>query len=192
MIKCYSLGNFIIHKGMDATKYLLSTFQCALDIDIQNFLKEKAILYEQQNISRTYLLIDECHAYLLAYYTIAIKEFQFNENLSRAKRKKYLGTSYEANKQFPALLIGQIGKNSTVPKEYQIAGKDIFLSIMDTISSIRELAGGRLIYVEAKAHPYLHTFYTSYNFMLYHDEQGNAIHNANGLHLYMLPSPKCF
>lgn len=75
MIKCFRLGSFIIHKGMDATKELLSSFQCALDIDIQNFLKEKAILYEQQNISRTYLLIDESHAYLLAYYTIAIKEF---------------------------------------------------------------------------------------------------------------------
>lgn len=177
---------------MDATKELLSTFQCALDIDIQNFLKEKAILYEQQNISRTYLLIDDSHAYLLAYYTIAIKEFQFDENLSRAKKKKYLGTSYEANKQCSAILIGQIGKNSAVPKKYQISGNDILLSIMDTISSIRELAGGRLLYVEAKPHPYLHMFYTSFHFMLYHDEEGNVLHNANGLHMYIMPSPKYF
>lgn len=80
MIKCYSLGNFIIHKGMDATKYLLSTFQCALDIDIQNFLKEKAILYEQQNISRMYLLIDECHAYIhptILCYTMMSKEMLY-------------------------------------------------------------------------------------------------------------------
>lgn len=190
----YRLGNLIIREGKENVKEFLTTFQCSLDRDIENFLLEKAILYEQQNISRTFMIVDyiENSLVLLAYYTIAIKEFQFNENLSRAKRKKYLGTSYEANKQFPALLIGQIGKNSTVPKEYQIAGKDILLSIMDTISSIRELAGGRLVYVEAKPHPYLHTFYTSYNFMLYHDEQGIAIHNANGLHLYMMPSPKCF
>lgn len=139
----YRLGNLIIREGKENVESFLKTFQCNLDKDIEKFLLEKSILYEQQNISRTFLIVDyiENSLVLLAYYTIAIKEFQFDENLSRAKKKKYLGTSYEANKQCSAILIGQIGKNSAVPKKYQISGNDILLSIMDTISSIRELAG---------------------------------------------------
>ena len=38
---------------------LISIFVCHKDLDIENFLKEKAILFEKLGKSRTYLIFDE-------------------------------------------------------------------------------------------------------------------------------------
>ena len=37
---------------------ILKKFKCALNRDIEVFLKEKAFIFDKRNISKTYLLID--------------------------------------------------------------------------------------------------------------------------------------
>lgn len=165
-----------------------------MDRDVESFLKYKAELYEQHNISRTYFILNiRNNEYeFLAFFTITIKEFHFDENLSRGNKKKYLGTSYENKRNISAILIGQLGKNYAIPHSLQISGKLIMNCALDIISIIRDYAGGRLLYVEAKDNKYLHTFYTASSFSLYHDESNQPIVNKQGLFTYLLPCSKCF
>lgn len=194
MIQQYNLHNLIEKVGRNEIERFISTFECNLDREIEHFLLEKAIIYEQHNISRTFLVVNDNHehVYLLAYYTIVMKEFKLEEKLSRSKKKKYLGTTFEINQPFPAILIGRIGKNTSVLKQLQISGENLMLRILETVNRICDYAGGRLLYVEAKDNKYLHTFYTASSFSLYHDESNQPIVNKQGLFTYLLPCSKCF
>ena len=97
---------------------LISIFVCKKDMDIENFLKEKAILFEKMGKSRTYFLYDEedDEFKILAYFTLAIQVLKVPEELlSGRKTKIYDGFSSKIRgikiTEFPAILIGQFGKN---------------------------------------------------------------------------------
>lgn len=97
---------------------LISIFVCEKDKDIENFLKEKAILFEKLGKSRTYFVFDEedDDFKILAYFTLAIQVLKVPKKLlSGRKTKNFDGFSSkikgEKITEFPAILIGQLGKN---------------------------------------------------------------------------------
>ena len=53
-------------------KKLLKTFQCSRNIDLQDFLYNKAITFEKHFRARTYLYISNDTQEVAAYFTIAI------------------------------------------------------------------------------------------------------------------------
>lgn len=52
-----NLEHIIDELGEDRTKEILSSFSCALNPDVEKFLKEKAIEFSKQSISATHLVL---------------------------------------------------------------------------------------------------------------------------------------
>jgi predicted GNAT family N-acyltransferase len=148
---------------------LISIFVCKKDNDIENFLKERAILFEKLGKSRTFLIYDEDDEEfkVLAYLTIALQVLKIPESLSNRKIKNFDGFSAKINgkriTEFPAILIGQVGKNDLYKDK--ITGFEIMQYCLSTILDGQMRLGGRIITLECKNIPYLIDFYKQFGFV---------------------------
>ncbi len=161
----------------EALKSILSSFSCIYDEDIQNFLHNRAIEFERLSKSRTYLVVsdeefrnpkvmfDEITIY--GYISLAVKVFTVSETTSNRQRQQLDGFSAkEHGKQisnFPCYLIGQLARNSNVPKE-SISGVELLNFAYKTIGEAVKLVGGRNILVECRNNKKLIQFYLNNGF----------------------------
>lgn len=148
---------------------LISIFVCEKDKDIENFLKEKAILFEKLGKSRTYFVFDEedDDFKILAYFTLAIQVLKVPEKLlSGRKTKNFDGFSSkikgEKITEFPAILIGQLGKNDLYLGS--ISGSEVTEYCLITLLKGQARLGGRIIMLECKDVPYIIRLYESFGF----------------------------
>lgn len=137
----------------------MNTFSCKRNTDIEYFLKEKAILFEKQNISRTYIIFD---TEIIGYFSIALKVLELSADISKTSRKKMHGFSKEIE-SIPVFLIGQIGKNDLKTKS--IAGKDLLALAEMKIQECNDIIGGRVILLECENIDKLVTFYKTNSYI---------------------------
>ena len=156
---------------------MLSSFSCSHDEDIQNFLRNRAIDFELLSKSRTYLIIDEQqfqnsnsavdNLIIYGYISLAVKVFTVPETASNRQRQQLDGFSAkEHGKQisnFPCYLIGQLARNSNVPKE-SISGAELLNFAYDIIAISVDAVGGRNILVECHNNKKLVQFYLDNEF----------------------------
>ena len=174
--------------GEDPVKEVLAEFSCPLNKDVEYFLHKKAILYEKNDKSRTYLVFatDTGIPRLIAYFTITSLPITFEGSLSNRRKKSILGTGYESNSQLSAILIGQFGKNYTNSNNILITGSDLFDLAINKTLQVNKLIGGRIIYLECEDSPKLRGFYESVGLELYVDDNGNPILSDTGLLTYLI------
>ena len=173
---------FALRKAMSTIedgrlRSMLSSFSCAYDKDIQNFLHNRAVEFEKLLKSRTYLIIDKnqfrkpgikLHELTIyGYISLAVKVFTVPENTSNRQRLQLDGFSAkEHGKQisnFPCYLIGQIARNSNVPKE-SISGAELLNFAYNIIAISVDAVGGRNILVECRNSEKLVQFYLDNEF----------------------------
>ena len=161
----------------DKLKNLLSSFSCAYDEDIQNFLHNRAVEFERLSKSRTYLIVSEeqfenpeiafDEFTIYGYISLAVKVFTVPEETSNRQRQQLDGFSAkEHGKQisnFPCYLIGQLARNSNVPKE-SISGAELLNFAYDIIAISVDAVGGRNILVECHNNKKLVQFYLDNEF----------------------------
>ena len=161
----------------DKLKNLLSSFSCAYDEDIQNFLHNRAIEFEKLSKSRTYLIVSEeqfenpeiafDEFTIYGYISLAVKVFTVPEETSNRQRQQLDGFSAkEHGKQisnFPCYLIGQLARNSNVPKD-SISGAELLNFAYDIIAISVDAVGGRNILVECRNNKKLIQFYLDNGF----------------------------
>ena len=171
-----------LKKAMNAVedsrlKNILSSFSCVYDEDIQNFLHNRAIDFELLSKSRTYLIIDKEQFQkprirlddltIYGYISLAVKVFTVPETISNRQRQQLDGFSAkEHGKQisnFPCYLIGQLARNSNVPKE-SISGAELLNFAYDIIAISVDAVGGRNILVECHNNEKLVQFYLDNEF----------------------------
>lgn len=150
------------------TQQLISVFKCSKDNDIANFLKYRAIAFEKLGKSRTFLIFDEDaeNFRVLAYFTLALQVFRVPEEYSNRKIKEFDGYNAKINgeriAEFPAILIGQVGKNDLYKE--QITGYEIMQYCLNILMDGQMRLGGRIILLECKDVPYLIDFYSQFGF----------------------------
>ena len=156
---------------------LLSSFRCINDYDIQNFLKSKAIEFERISKSRTYLIVDKEQLQnsditldkiiIYGYISLAVKVLAVPENASNRLRKQLDGFSAKQHgkpiSHFPCYLIGQLARNSDVPKS-SISGTDLLNFAYDIIGTAVEAVGGRYVLIECNNNEKLLKFYSDNDF----------------------------
>ncbi len=148
---------------------LISIFMCKKDPDIENFLKEKAIFFEKLGKSRTFIVFDEDSEEfnVLAYFTLALQVLRIPETLSNRKIKEFDGFNAkirgEKITEFPAILIGQFGKNDLYTEN--ITGLELMEFCLNTLLDGQNRLGGRIVTLECKDIPYLVDFYTQFGFI---------------------------
>lgn len=170
------LRQIISRAGDEEINRLLSPFSCDRDADIQNFLHEKALTFEKEDRSRTYLIVDENidisnfllgEAVIYAYITLSLRAFKLPESFSNRQRRKLDGFSAKLHGKpithIPCYLIGQLARNSNVPSE-SINGRELLRTAFDLISSSNQTVGGRYILVECRNVDKLIQFYIDNGF----------------------------
>ena len=158
----------------------ISSFLCTRNDDLADFLKEKAIIYEEIAKSRTYLFVDEesfgSSLSIVAYFSIGMSSLSIPKDLSARFLRKLDGYADKAHGKrvdnLPVYLIGQLAKNDLYAKE--ISGDEIIQAAIATIRKFYRELGGRLIAVDCKPVPALHKFYEKNGFlMIGHNEEND-------------------
>lgn len=161
----------------DLLEHILSSFSCVRDEDIQNFLHKRAVDFEKLLKSRTYLVVDEQQfensdfklkdLIIYGYISLAVKVFTVPETISNRQRQQLDGFSAkEHGKQisnFPCYLIGQLARNSNVPKEI-ISDAELLQISYNIIGEAVKLVGGRNILIECHNDKKLVQFYLDNGF----------------------------
>lgn len=157
---------------------LLSSFSCERDREIQAFLQNRALLFELLNKSKTYLIVDEDQyddsdvafdkLTIYGYISLSLKVFTPPTTFSNRRRKDLDGFSAKEHGRpittFPCYLIGQLARNSNVPKD-SITGNELLQAAYKIISVSVDAVGGRNILVECRNDSKLVQFYTSNDFV---------------------------
>lgn len=161
---------------------VISVFKCEKDPDIENFLKNKAILYEKKAKSRTYLIFDEeamllGEIKLLAYFAIAIQTLKIPEGISPSQIRKLDGLYSRKGDglitEIPAFLIGQLGKNDLYAGD--ISGDEIIEYALSVIFRAQELIGGRIVFVECQDNPKIVNFYIRNGFKVFRQDPDDGL-----------------
>lgn len=135
-----------------------SRFSCKRDMDIESFLKNRAIQFEELAKSRTYFFIDQSAAEnreieIWGFFSIAPQILHLPEGLSIRARKELDGFSGKIHGEkisvLPVMLIGQIAKNDQY--ENVITGRALLAHTLTVAQSVHEMIGGRIVMVDVKS-----------------------------------------
>ncbi len=167
MIEIMPLRDLIDMRGAEEAQEILSTFHCIQDPDIENFLHNRAIDFENIAKSRTYILCNaeqfhEGNIEIYAYFALSLKVLILPEEMSVRSRKEYDGFSGKIHgqpvREIPCYLIGQLARNSNVGKE-KIQGSEILDLAMSIIRPSFRTIGGRWVIIECRNDENLIEFY---------------------------------
>ena len=160
--------------GEKKTKEKLQEYSCNLNNDVEFFLKEKAIEFSKQDISRTYIVMSQYRTknVIVGYFAITNKVTNIKKvNLSETKRKRLLKFAvYDQetkNYSISLPLIGQIGKNYNNGYNKLITGDILLKLACDKIKEVQELVGGRFVFLECEDKPKLKEFYENNGFVCF-------------------------
>lgn len=166
----------VLSTGVDRSQVedAFKKFSCQHEVDLENFLINKSILYENSQYGKTFLLVDKVllqqgEFQIVAYYTIAMKSLDINQ-LSKKKRRKVLGgqPGRDQMNSMSAYLIGQLGRNDAYSHE-DMDGVTILNECYHSISTAARVVGGQLIVLECREHMY-EKFCQNQNFLKLYDE----------------------
>lgn len=161
----------------DLLDQILSSFSCKQDDDIQKFLHTRAVKFEELSKSRTYLICDEdqlnsedfCLDQLIiyGYISLALKVLSVPETVDNKTRKELDGLSSKIHGErindFSCYLIGQLSRNSNVPKD-SVSGSELLQFAYDIISDAVTAVGGRYMMIECHDRKELIQFYLNNHF----------------------------
>lgn len=178
------LEDMLSQIGEDMTKNILSYFMCPQNKDVENFLKEKAVLFSQKEISKTYLVFWEAkesefgkrQKEFVGYYAVGHKPIIISRETSLGKMtssrwRKICKVANERSNStkcvLSAHLIGQLGKNYHNANNHLISGDDLLQMALQKIVEIRKLAGGKVVYLECEDEKKLLDFYKRNGFEVF-------------------------
>lgn len=126
-------------------KRLLETFNCTRNTDLQNFLHNKAVTFEKNLRSRSYLYIDNDTQEVAAYFTITISTLHTDGISSEVI--ELLDGYKDDIASIPCFLIGQLGKSDKF--EPRKIGEYILDDAIEIIDQSQNTLGGRFILLDA-------------------------------------------
>ena len=140
------LSAFLERYPKEDVKRFLGTFRCSKDADLEEFLHNKAIMFEDRGRSRTYLLlIYEGNNEILAYFTLALTEITVPaENSLKNSTIKKMDLS---DGKTVGYLIGQLAKDDSV-KEH--IGHDLLDTAVEQLMVSYKQNGGRVMCIDCK------------------------------------------
>jgi len=169
-----NLMEMIEQIGEDRTDAILSGFSSGgLNDDVEDFLKEKAIVFAKQGWAATHLVFAsyKSETVLVGYYTLASKYITISKNNIHSKTlqkriHRFANYNTALKRYIMAIpLIGQLGKNYS--KEYNklITGDELLKCACDKVKEIQMSLGGRFVYLECEDKARLLEFYESNGFV---------------------------
>lgn len=161
-----NLRDLLAELGEERTSEILSAFECPLNLDVQSFLREKAILFSKHGYASTYLVFASYQGsvVLIGYYALAMKAVVIKGSLLssqwRGRLRRFAFYDSEL-KQFTLSLplIGQLGKNYAHHYDRLISGDDLLGIACETVREIQLMSSGKMVYLECEDVLPLTSFY---------------------------------
>ena len=156
--------------GESCLEQVLDDFECPLNSEVEEFLKNKAVQSARLKSSVTYFVVDIHTGVVLGYFTLVLKPFTVHESKLSKSNIRLISRFAERNDEtrtFTAsvYLIAQIGKNYAVEANRRISGKDLLDLAFDKLRAAQDLVGGKMVMVEREAdREKLHDFYAANGF----------------------------
>ncbi len=190
-----NIKNMLTELGEDRVKSVLSEFYCPMNKDVEDFLKNKAIEFSKQDITRTYIIMASYKdkPVLVGYYAICNKYFfvdnkALSSNLKK-RIKKFANYIKELNRyQIVAPLIAQLGKNYANGYNKLITGDELLKMACDKIQDVQYSIGGKVAYLECEDNLKLIDFYKDNGFVQFGKRSldKDETDKINGKHLIQM------
>lgn len=153
------LTDILAEKGSNrATKIFLESFSCPINLDLQDFLHNKAIRFEKNLLTRTYIYFQNNDpTTIVAYFSITIKSL-LTDGLAPLIKKLLDGHKGDMP-AVPCYLIGQLGiADSFRPLKL---GEHLLEDAINLITNAQKQLGGRFVLLDAVNHPKVLEFYAN-------------------------------
>ena len=116
-----SISDYSRSIGENNVDIVLQTFDCGLNLEVQNFLLRKAMQAEKLKSAITYLVFDAQSTDLVGYFTLVLKSFSILRDKLSSNNRKLISRFAELNERSgeyttALYLIAQIGKKDSPPK----------------------------------------------------------------------------
>lgn len=161
--KLYSrnkLADFIDTSSTNQVKKILKTFVCTKNTDVQDFLHNKAITFERNLRSCTYLYVSNADKSVAGYFSLGIT-YTLTNKLDKAV-VKFLDGYTDETIAIPCYLIGQLGKSDTCKEKIGSFLLDDALSIID---KAQESLNGRFVLIDSVNDERVIKFYEQNSFI---------------------------
>jgi hypothetical protein len=146
----------------DYQKKIVDCFSCPLNLDIEYFVRDKAIEFEKMDISRTYFIYTSFQGrpQLVGFFAVALKPI----HIRRGVRKCITGNT--GREEASVFLLGQLGKNykGEIDQQRLIKGEQLIYLAFKKILEAYQIIGGRAVLVECQNEEHLKNFYESMGF----------------------------
>ena len=142
--------------GESCLGQVLGDFECPLNPEVEEFLKNKAAQSARLKSSVTYFVVDTLTGIVLGYFTLVLKPFTVHESKLAKSNIRLISRFAERNDETQTFtasvyLIAQIGKNYAVDADRRISGKDLLNLAFDKLRAAQNLVGGKMVMVEREA-----------------------------------------
>ena len=151
---------------------ILRNFKSIKENDIEFFLSNKAVQFENLAISSTHLLFNE-NRQLLGYFTIANRSLVLSKEelntLSKTQQKKLSNSGSilrNGDLMTSSFLLGQLGKNYSDDVLNKVLGRDLLTSAYNLLLRIKELINTKYVWLECQNESRLINFYRNFGFKL--------------------------
>lgn len=168
-VEITNIFDLIDLNGESLMREKLSTFSCPFNLEIESFIRERAIEFAKRSLSITYLVTDSADYQILGYFALTHKSILVNNTgLSKTAQKKLARYSRldtkTGNYMASAFLLAQFGKNYSVDEGNRIKGSELMQLALNILMTIRRQIGGGLVYLDCEDNAKLITFYENEGF----------------------------
>ncbi len=157
--------------GEVKTKEILKDYKCELNKDVEYFLKEKAIEFSKQDLSRTFLVMSSYKKkyVIVGYFAITNKSTTIKKFILSNTKKKRITRFAKYNQEIKGYnialpLIGQIGKNYNNGYDKLITGDILLKHALNKVKETQDILGGRYVFLECEDNEKLKQFYEENGF----------------------------
>lgn len=167
-----SLRDALDNLTEEALYKIFETFKCPQDDDIENFLMDYSVDYENNNVCRTFFVMDQQYpGVIMGYFSVGLNVMHFVEPVN--VQDAYEGINLYEDGYRPIYKLFMIGKNSDYGSALKMA--NIFNdTILPYCQEAQSRIGGDLIYIDCV--PELQNYYESLGFEFYDEGlKGNLI-----------------
>lgn len=162
-------------QGDEQLQEALFLFKNALDSDIEFFMQNKAVDYENKGLSTTYLslnvaMLEQNRLQIEGFFTLSHKSIEFAEDAPKKKIKEVAG--FKDRTSTHVILIGQLGKYIGGNRQSLTCGQELLSDAFGIIEKSSQLIVCRAVLVECSDEEKVHQFYERNGFTyLQHDGQ---------------------
>ena len=174
-----SISDYSRSIGENNVDIVLQTFDCGLNLEVQNFLLRKAIQAEKLKSAITYLVFDAQTTDLVGYFTLVLKSFSILRDKLSSNNRKLISRFAELNERSgeyttALYLIAQIGKNYAIEESQRITGGALLNLAIEKLRDAQKIIGGKLVLVEREVErTKLHDFYKANGFKSWNSRYDN-------------------